>query len=150
MPGSHKLNFPVPDVFSNGQAAEFNEHIYCPELEPGDVVLFSEATVHGALPWTNKEMQRKLALYRFAPSGVAYGRAYLGDFNEVGTPFGIPKEILDSEFTEAQLAVLEPPYNNRLERPELAVENGEVVVKRFKRSEAKKEHDRSIFGTPYF
>ena len=150
LPGSHKLNFPVPDAFANGESTEFDDHIYCPDLEPGDVVLFSEATVHGALPWLNTEYRRKLALLRFAPPGVGYGRAYLGDFNEVGTPFGIPKNILDKEFTEAQLAVIEPPYNNRMERAELDVVNGEVVINRFKRSEAKKAHDRSIFGTPYF
>lgn len=68
-PGSHKLNFPVPDIFANGETDEFYEHVHCPELEPGDVVLFSEATVHGALPWVNKDLQRKLALYRFAPAG---------------------------------------------------------------------------------
>ena len=51
------------------------EHIYQPVTNPGDVVFFSEATVHGCLPW-NAEHQRRVVLYRFAPSNCAYGRTY--------------------------------------------------------------------------
>lgn len=58
--------------------------------------------------------------------------------------------MLKNEFCEAELAVLEPPYNNRMERPELSVVDGKVVVSRFQRGQAKKDHDRAIFGTPYF
>ena len=47
--GSHKLNFPVPVNFSEGLTDEFREHIHQPELKMGDVILFSEATVHGRL-----------------------------------------------------------------------------------------------------
>ena len=46
------------------------EHVYQPVTKAGDVVFFSEATVHGAAPWT-AEHQRRIALYRFAPSEIA-------------------------------------------------------------------------------
>ena len=41
------------------------------------MVLFSEATVHGALPWTLSEYQRRVALFRFAPATACYGRSYM-------------------------------------------------------------------------
>ena len=50
--------------------------VYQVETKAGDVVFFSEATVHGALPWT-MPYERRLALYRFANANYAYGRAYL-------------------------------------------------------------------------
>ena len=68
--GSHKMNFPVPAEMANGSA--LREHIYQPVTQPGDVIFFSEATVHGALPWAAAH-QRRVVLYRFAPSNMAYG-----------------------------------------------------------------------------
>ena len=42
----------------------------------GDVVIWSEATVHGATPWRGAH-ERRIALYRFAPANMGYGRGYL-------------------------------------------------------------------------
>jgi hypothetical protein len=53
--------------------------------------------------------------------------------------------------TEAQRAVLEPPYANRLDRPNIIVPvvgDGEVEITT--RSERKKQHDKQVFGTKYF
>ena len=36
------------------------------------------SSVHGAAPW-NMDYQRRLILYRFAPSFIGYGRAYTND-----------------------------------------------------------------------
>mmetsp|Transcript_27868 Transcript_27868/g.54879 ORF Transcript_27868/g.54879 Transcript_27868/m.54879 type:complete len:365 (+) Transcript_27868:61-1155(+) len=161
--GSHKLNFPVPTNFANGDVPEFREHIHVPDLEAGDVVFFSEATVHGCMPWKNAEMQRRCALFRFAPSILSYGRAYFsGDSNfgmsesktsdrEDFLPFGISRHVWEHELTEAQKSVLLPPFTNRCERPELQVDaDGKVTVHTFERSKVKKAHDRAIFGTDYF
>ena len=57
--GSHKLNFPVPASMMHGEAMA--EHIYQPVTAPGDVVFFSEATVHGCLPWTARHQRRVVA-----------------------------------------------------------------------------------------
>lgn len=54
----------------------------------GDVVLFSEATVHGCLPWTS-ESSRRVALFRFSPSTSAFARGYLNwspNFLQLMTP----------------------------------------------------------------
>ena len=94
----------------------------------GDVVLFSEGTVHGALPWTCQERQRRACLYRFAPATMSYGRSYFG--HEGG---GWPKAMYEG-LTEAERAVLEAPYANRLDRPNIK-EDGSVATimcRRFK------------------
>eukprot|EP00439_Symbiodinium_sp_Y106_P059986 s2602_g8.t2 len=97
--GSHKSNFPVPGDFLHGGGEEAKAHFYQPETRAGDVVFFSEATVHGAMAWT-AEHERRIALYRFAPATVAYGRSYAPQW---------PQEMLE-DLTPAQRAVLEPPY----------------------------------------
>ncbi len=125
MRGSHKLNLPVPDDVAHGAVDGFSEHLYVPPplifctsfqyqtLHPfryqpvtraGDVVVWSEATVHGATPW-KADHQRRIALYRFSPANMGYGRGYLE----------IDPARLEG-MTDAQRAVLQPPYATRLER----------------------------------
>lgn len=62
--GSHKANFPAPREMIDG-AGPGSEFIYQPVTRAGDVILFSEGTVHGARPWA-AEHQRRVALYRYA------------------------------------------------------------------------------------
>ena len=45
--GSHKLNLPVPADVANGVDDAFDEHVYQPTTKAGDVIIWSEATVHG-------------------------------------------------------------------------------------------------------
>lgn len=141
--GSHKLNLPVPTDFADGVGSAFAEHIHHPATRAGDVVLWSEATVHGATPW-RAERERRVAIYRFAPPNMGYGRGYLD----------IPPGAMEG-LTPLQRAVLEPPYATRLERPLVtasaaAEEDGATEAVRHLRSEAKKEHDRQTLGTAYF
>lgn len=140
--GSHKLNLPVPADMANGVDEAFAEHVYQPRTKAGDVVIWSEATVHGATPWRGAH-QRRIAIYRFAPCNMGYGRGYL--------------EVSDEQralLTDLQKAVVEPPYSTRLERPLVTAEaarddaNGPAPKKA--RSEAKKAFDRKLFGTSYF
>ena len=107
----------------------------------GDVVLFSEGTVHGAMAWTPTDRQRRTCLYRFSPATNVYGRSYFG--HEGG---GWPTAIYD-DLDEAQKAVLEPPYANRLDRPNIK-DDGSVEITT--RNERKKAHDAAVFGTKYF
>ena len=126
---------------ADGVCADFKEHTYQPVTRAGDVLIWTEATVHGATPWLGKH-ERRIALYRFSPANMGYGRGYLE----------IPQEALQT-FTPQQRAVLEPPYANRLERPVLTAESvsqfdGPPVKKL--RSAAKKEFDKKLFGTEFF
>merc|ERR1719253_78621 len=106
VPGSHKANFSVPPAMADMIDDELNEHVKQPQLMSGDVLIFTEAVLHGTLPWT-ADHQRRTVIYRFAPAGSAYGRGYLPDW---------PAATLDG-MTDAQLAVMEAPYHPRMNRP---------------------------------
>jgi hypothetical protein len=69
--GSHKINLPMPEAFANGEIE--TDCMHQPVTKAGDVIFFSEATVHGALPWKAAH-ERRVALYRFAPATFAYHR----------------------------------------------------------------------------
>ena len=139
VPGSHKSNFKMPAGMVDGE--KYAEFIQQPATKAGDVVLFSEGTVHGALPWTCKDRQRRACLYRFAPATMSYGRSYFG--HEGG---GWPDAMYNG-LTEAERSVLEPPYANRLDRPNIK-EDGSVELTT--RSARKRQHDQDVFGTKYF
>ena len=123
-----------------------SEFIVQPVTKAGDVVLFSEGTVHGALPWTNPERQRRACLYRFAPATMSYGRSYFGHKGSNGNGNGWPTKMYEG-LTEAERAVLEPPYANRLDRPNIK-QDGSVELTQ--RSQRKRQHDQDVFGTKYF
>jgi ectoine hydroxylase-related dioxygenase (phytanoyl-CoA dioxygenase family) len=149
VPGSHKSNFKMPNGMVDGN--EYNEYIQQPVTKAGDVVLFSEGTVHGALPWTPKNRHRRVCLYRFSPATVSYGRSYFGHRtddarSDSNTAMGWPSAMYDG-LTEAQRAVLEPPYANRLDRPNIKTDGSIEITTRHER---KKQHDRDLFGTDYF
>ena len=150
--GSHKLNFAVPSDFAQCGDAEGEENVYHPQTKKGDVIFFSEATVHGAIPWQS-ERQRRLALYRFAPANFAYGRAYLDRFAAFG-------EDIVNKCTPEERVVLQYPHSVRLDRDcvvgeeegegKKEGEGGGVVVKTYERNVLKKAHDKKIFGTEYY
>jgi hypothetical protein len=138
VPGSHKSNFKMPQGMVDGE--KYEEYIVQPSTKAGDVILFSEGTVHGAKAWTS-DRQRRTCLYRFSPSTNVYGRSYFG--HEGG---GWPPKIYEG-LTDAQRAVLEPPYADRLDRP-IIQEDGSTKVS--SRNARKKQHDMDVFGTKYF
>ena len=64
--GSHKSNVPVPpDVM---KMLKQTESVRNPEIEKGDVLLFTEACTHGTIPWTGegRDGKRRAVLYRLA------------------------------------------------------------------------------------
>lgn len=139
VPGSHKSNFKMPDGMVDGE--KYKEFIIQPETKAGDVVLFSEGTVHGAMAWTPVDKQRRCCLYRFSPATNVYGRSYFG-----GEGGGWPKAMYE-DLNDAQQAVLEPPYANRLDRPNI-LPDGSIEITT--RNDRKKQHDREVFKTKYF
>jgi len=144
IPGSHKANFPTPPALIDGSGhADLRGVIVQPETKAGDVILFSEGTVHGAAAW-NMDYQRRLVLYRFAPSFVGYGRAYTND-----QPPRWPASYYEGMSAE-EMAVLEPPYNVRLDRPLVTSDGHGVGTEVKSRSAAKKDFDLRVFDTKYF
>ena len=81
----------------------------------GDMVIFNEATLHGTLPWT-AEHERRSLLYRYSPKYLHFA----GGTYQTSQPAWV------GELTEAQQAVLEPPYIYN--RP-LVEADGETVVR---------------------
>lgn len=139
VPGSHKSNFKMPKGMVDGE--KYEEFVIQPASKAGDVILFSEGTVHGAKAWTSNE-QRRTALFRFSPATNVYGRSYFG--HEGG---GWPTAMYEN-LTPAQKAVLEPPYANRLDRPNIMDDAESVEITT--RNARKRQHDQDVFGTRYF
>ncbi len=97
IPGSHKSNYPCPRDIRMWEANQ--EIVYNIPAKAGDLVIFNEATSHGVLPW-KAEHERRLAFYRYTPKYLHYA----GGIYETNLPDWV------AELTEAQQAVLEPPY----------------------------------------
>ena len=60
---------------------------------------------------------------------------------------GWPRAMYEG-LSEGQRAVLEPPYANRLDRPNIQERDGKIDMTT--RNDRKKQHDRDVFGTKYF
>jgi ectoine hydroxylase-related dioxygenase (phytanoyl-CoA dioxygenase family) len=137
--GSHKANYPMSEAMVHG--LENDEHVFQPVTKAGDVILFSEAATHGSLPWTRADKQRRVALFRFSPANVAYGRNYMA---EGGTSW--PAAMYEG-LTPEQAAVLQAPFAGRLDRVELSIdEHGEVAPTKSERAAEKKDFDKAVLG----
>jgi hypothetical protein len=103
------------------------------------VVIFTEATTHGTLPWKGEDQRRNL-IYRFSPANMSYGRGAMDD--------GWPASYLDG-MSDAQRCVMAPPYHPRLNR--VAVRpDATGVVKPAPREKHKVDFDRAVFKSDYF
>jgi len=139
--GSHKMNFPPSAEMMNGEDQEFfSTYVEQPATKAGDVVIFSEATIHGAIPWTPNDRQRRIALFRFSPCHLAFARGYSN-----------PKwpDSFTEGMSDAQLAVMQPPYLMMYDRQYLN-DDGTLGTEDRGRSQKKKDFDLEVFGTKYY
>ncbi len=99
VPGSHKSNFAlnVPEDVRSFKCIP--HYLANPSAETGDALIFTEATMHGTLPWT-AENERRTLLYKFTPGHVSYASIYYNhdDYEDL---------------TEQQKRVLTPPSVRR-------------------------------------
>ena len=112
VPGSHKANYLCPEDIKRWEANQ--EIIYNVPAKAGDLIIFNEATIHGTLPWRGKHERRSL-LYRYSPKYLHFA----GGVYQTSQPDWV------SELTEAQQAVLEPPYI--YERPLIEADGVSVI-----------------------
>jgi hypothetical protein len=113
VPGSHKSNFWPPQEISEWeQDRDLVRHVAC---QPGDLVIFNEATMHGTLPWT-ADHERRALLYRYSPKWLHWA----------GGTFTYSQPEWLAELGDAERAVLEPPYV--YERP--VIQDDGAVVRR--------------------
>ena len=66
IPGSHKTNFmhEVPDAVRRHE--EIPHYVRNPPLARGDVLIFTEALIHGTRGWQG-EGERRALLYKYSP-----------------------------------------------------------------------------------
>ncbi|OKI02276.1 hypothetical protein A6A06_14565 [Streptomyces sp. CB02923] len=105
IPGSHKANFPCPPEIRRMEShAEYVRQI---PVRAGSAVLFTEALVHGTLPWTGTS-ERRTVFARYSPGGMQFRPAALP----------VNYENYADELTPLQRAIFEPPYY--LNRPKIS------------------------------
>jgi hypothetical protein len=75
VPGSHKSNFPM-DLPKDVRTFERIPNYVCqPEADAGDVIIFTEALIHGTMPW-NGDHERRALLYKFSPGHSSWSLDY--------------------------------------------------------------------------
>ena len=104
IPGSHKSNF-VGNIPAAGRSYDERPHyVRQPVAKAGDVIFFTEALVHGTIPW-NAAHERRALLFKYSPGHSAWN----GNYPDVSN-YG--------EVTERQRRMLLPPSIGR--RPSVA------------------------------
>lgn len=75
IPASHKSNF-APEIPTDVRQFERPAHyVVQPPLGAGDVLFFTEALIHGTMPWKAKH-QRRALLYKYSPGHSAWSGNY--------------------------------------------------------------------------
>ncbi len=102
VPGSHKSNFVCPPALSEVLApSPVMRQIAC---KAGDCVVFTEALLHGTLPWQGPHVRRTL-FFKYSPGHMMW-------VNRPYYPLEGQSEMagLGAELTEVQRLLLNPPY----------------------------------------
>jgi ectoine hydroxylase-related dioxygenase (phytanoyl-CoA dioxygenase family) len=95
IPGSHKSNFPfnVPEDVKNFERVP--HYVTQPPVEAGDALIFTEALIHGTMPW-RADHERRALLYKFSPGHSSWAQTY---YNPDDYP----------NVTEQQRRIMAPP-----------------------------------------
>jgi ectoine hydroxylase-related dioxygenase (phytanoyl-CoA dioxygenase family) len=84
IPGSHKSNFVanLPDDVRRYKRVP--HYVVQPAVEPGDALIFTEALMHGTMPWT-ADHERRALLFKYSPGNSAWMKGYynLEDYPQV-------------------------------------------------------------------
>lgn len=95
IPGSHKSAFPLPGHIRSLKGDVDPAVVHVP-MDPGDVLIFTEALTHGTFPWT-ADHQRRSLLYKYSPGSMAWSHQVW------------PADVLDA-MSPRQRLLAEPPY----------------------------------------
>lgn len=108
VPGSHKSNFPLdlpPDV---RKFERIPHYVIQPPVDAGDVIIFTEALIHGTMPWRG-DHERRALLYKFSPGYSSWSIHYYNASDYDG-------------LTEQQKRILTPPSVGN--RPDVVQKEG--------------------------
>ena len=102
VPGSHKTNFlkALPDDVRRFDRT--TDYVVQPELLAGDVLIFTEALIHGTTTWT-ADHERRTLLYKYSPPHSTWRKR---SFDLSAYP----------DATEQQLRLMAPPSVEAHER----------------------------------
>ena len=76
VPGSHKSNF-VMDIPEEVRGQQRDaDYIVQPPVDAGDLIIFTEALVHGTRAWT-ADHERRSVLYKYSPGHSSWNQSYL-------------------------------------------------------------------------
>ena len=103
VPGSHKTNYPR-NLPQDVRRFERDAHyVLQPTAKAGDALFFTEALIHGTMPWRS-EHQRRTLLYKYSPGYSTWAKEFY-DLEEYG------------ELTERQKRIMATPSIH--EHPEI-------------------------------
>ena len=75
LPASHKTNFPQHLPGDVRRFERIPDYMVQPEVKAGDALIFTEALIHGTMPWTANH-ERRAFLYKYSPGNLAYSQNY--------------------------------------------------------------------------
>src|SRR5262249_22326966 len=75
IPRTHKSNFISSRPREVMRFERPAPYVVQPEVEAGDALFFTEALIHGTLPWRGKQERRAL-LYKYSPGHSAWAQNY--------------------------------------------------------------------------
>ena len=97
VPGSHKSNF-VSDLPTDVRHFDRNANYVCqPVGEAGDLIIFTEALVHGTMPW-KADHERRSFLFKYSPGHSSWASDYYD-------PDSYPAPVSDR-----QRRIMAPPF----------------------------------------
>ena len=115
VPGSHKTNFlqHMPrDVARFERQADW---VVQPSLAAGDVLIFTEALIHGTARW-NAEHERRTLLYKYSPPHSTWAKRF---YDPADYPNATPQQrrLMASPSVEAHPRVVDDPPPNADSEP---------------------------------
>lgn len=107
VPGSHKSNF-VSNLPAEVRRYERVPHyVVQPAVEAGDALIFTEALIHGTMPWA-ADHERRALLYKYSPGHSAWSQKYY-DQEKYGDLSDRQKRILAPPSVGSRPDVVEVP-----------------------------------------
>ena len=108
IPGSHKSNISLPRTWRDLSKGVVDA-VKRIAAVPGDAIIFTEALIHGTLPW-NVTAKRNTVFYKYSPHHASWTADYFNpdDFRHY------------DDMNDRKLSLLEPPnarYRGRQSRP---------------------------------
>ena len=66
---------PLTSAFLGEQTEEVRNHLSQVEVDAGDLIIFTEALVHGTMEW-NADYERRSLLYKYSPGHSSWSATY--------------------------------------------------------------------------